>query len=223
MGLRLTPGEQVRVRTRAHPRALTAPVLRLLLIALATGYVQGLLARADLPSVLVQARPALSGTVWVLAGLAVLAGSVRPAWRWLARTTVLTTRRIVRRDGAGRTRERAVHLLAVDDVRLEQRRGQRRSGAGTLVVAHGGGSHLVLAGMPEAVRFRELILREVAALRRQVAEQGMVDPAAAPQVSWTTRPRPAPAGPSAAPAFPATRAVPASPASPATRGGGRRG
>jgi hypothetical protein len=175
----------VRVRTRAHPRALTMPVLRLMVIALATGYLQGVLARGDLHETLVQVRPWLTGAVWVLAALALLFGCLRPAWRWLTRTTVLTSLRIVQRAGPGRSRERALHLLAVYDVRLRQRRGQRMAGAGDLVIEHGTGSQWVLAGMPEAVRFRELILREVATLRRQVAEQG-----APPYSAYTVSPAP---------------------------------
>lgn len=189
MGLRLSPAEQVRVRTRAHPRALTMPVLRLMVIAMATGYVQGVLARGDLHEVLVQSRPWLTGAVWVLAALALLFGCLRPAWRWLTRTTVLTSLRIIQRAGPGRSRERALHLLAVYDVRLRQRRGQRMAGAGDLVIEHGAGSQWVLAGMPEAVRFRELILREVAALRRQVAEQ-----AAPPYSAYSVSPAPASPG-----------------------------
>lgn len=193
MGLRLSPAEQVRVRTRAHPRALTMPVLRLMLIALATGYLQGVLARGDLHEALVQARPWLTGAVWVLAALALLFGCLRPAWRWLTRTTVLTSLRIIQRAGPGRSRERALHLLAVYDVRLRQRRGQRMAGAGDLIIEHGAGSQWVLAGMPEAVRFRELILREVATLRRQVAEH-----ATPPYSAYTVSPGPAPASPGSA-------------------------
>ncbi|MDI3329140.1 MAG: PH domain-containing protein [Micrococcus sp.] len=194
MGLRLSPAEQVRVRTRAHPRALTLPVLRLMFIALATGYVQGVLARGDLHEALVQVRPWLAGAVWVLAALALLLGCLRPAWRWLTRTTVLTSLRIIQRAGPGRSRERALHLLAIYDVRLRQRRGQRMAGAGDLIIEHGAGSQWVLAGMPEAVRFRELILREVAALRRQVAEQG-----APPYSVYSVSPAaPAPASPGSA-------------------------
>jgi hypothetical protein len=189
VGLRLSPGEQVRVRTRAHPRALTAPVLRLMLIALATGYLQGVLARGDLHEALVQARPWLTGTVWVLAALALLFGCLRPAWRWLTRTTFLTSLRIIQRAGPGRSRQRALHLLAVYDVRLRQRRCQRMAGSGDLIIDHGSGSQWVLAGMPEAVRFRELIRREVADLRRQVAEQ-----AAPPYSSYAVSPAPASPG-----------------------------
>jgi hypothetical protein len=189
VGLRLSPAEQVRVRTRAHPRALTMPVVRLMLIALATGYLQGVLARGDLHEALVQARPWLAGSVWVLAALAILLGCLRPAWRWLTRTTFLTSLRIIQRAGPGRSRERALHLLAVYDVRLRQRRGQRMAGAGDLIIEHGAGSPWVLAGMPEAARFRELILREVATLRRQLAEQ-----AAPPYSTYTVSPAPASPG-----------------------------
>ncbi|MFC7402992.1 PH domain-containing protein [Citricoccus sp. GCM10030269] len=171
MGLKLAPGEQVRVRTRAHPRALAGPVIRLLLIALVTGYAQGFLARSSLPDLLADARHWLVWAVGVLAALAVLFGCVRPAWRWLFRRTILTTRRIIQRAGLGKSRERTLHLLAIYDVRLRQRRGQKMARAGDVVVDHGSGSQWVLANMPEAARFRELIVAEMAALRRDIAAQ----------------------------------------------------
>lgn len=180
MGLRLAPGEQVRVRTRSHPRALTGPVLRLMLIALATSYLQGLLARPDLPDLVTGARSWLVGLVWILAAAALVLGCLRPAWRWLNRRTLLTTRRIIQRTGIGPSRERALHLLSVYDVRMRQRRRQRMSQSGDLIVDHGSGGSWVLANMPEAVRFRELILREVGALRREVSLQGGVPQAPGP-------------------------------------------
>jgi hypothetical protein len=172
VGLRLAPGEQVRVRTRAHPRALTMPVVRLMLIALATGYAQGFLARPTLPEAVLDARSWLVGLVWVLAAVALVLGCLRPAWRWLIRRTYLTSRRIIQRAGVGASRERTLHLLSVYDVRLRQRRGQRMTRSGDLLVDHGPGQHWVLANMPEAARFRELILREMGGLRHQIAQQG---------------------------------------------------
>lgn len=195
MGLKLAPGEQVRVRTRSHPRALTGPILRLMLIALATSYVQGLLARPDLPEVLVEARAWLVGIVWILAAAALFFGCLRPAWRWLNRRTLLTTRRIIQRTGIGASRERALHLLSVYDVRMRQRRGQRMSQSGDLLVDHGSGGSWVLANMPEAVRFRELILLEVGALRREVSLQGGAPQA--PMQAPMQAPAPAPAPPGA--------------------------
>lgn len=190
MGLKLAPGEQVRVRTRSHPRALTGPVLRLMLIALATSYLQGLLARPDLPGLMVEARNWLVGLVWILAAAGLFFGCVRPAWRWFNRRTLLTTRRIIQRAGFGASRERALHLLSVYDVRMRQRRRQRMSQSGDLMVDHGSGGSWVLANMPEAVRFRELILLEVGALRREVALQGGPPPAPAPAPAPSGEPAP---------------------------------
>lgn len=193
MGLRLAPGEQVRVRTRAHPRALTMPVLRLMLIALATGYVQGLLARPDLADFLVESRSWLVVVAWVLAAVALLFGCLRPAWRWFNRRTLLTTRRILQRAGIGTSRERSLHLLSVYDVRLRQRRGQKMSRSGDLLVDHGAGGSWVLANMPEAARFRELILREVGALRQEIsAHAGTAGPPAAPGPELRPAPGPEP-------------------------------
>lgn len=171
MAVKLAPGEQVRVRTRSHPRALTAPVLRLLLLAVATGYLQGLLARPHEIEAIVQARPWLTMLIWALAALALLVGTVRPLVRWLTRTTVLTTQRVIQQAGWGRSRERSVHLLSLADVTLKQRRGQRRAGSGDLGLHHVTGHRWVLAEMPEAARFRDLILAEVDALRGQIAHQ----------------------------------------------------
>lgn len=171
MAVKLAPREQVRVRTRSHPRALTAPMTRLLLVAAATGYLQGLLARPHEIPALVQARPWLVTLVWVLAALAILLGTVRPLVRWLTRKTLLTTQRVVQQAGWGRSRERSVHLLSLADVTVKQRRGQRRAGSGDLVLTHATGGRWVLTEMPEAQRFRELILSELGAFRRQIAQQ----------------------------------------------------
>ncbi|REE02451.1 PH (Pleckstrin Homology) domain-containing protein [Citricoccus muralis] len=191
MGLRLAPGEQVRVRTRSHPRALIMPVLRLMLIALATGYVQGFLARPDLAEVLVDSRSWLVVAAWILAAVALLFGCLRPAWRWFNRRTLLTTRRILQRAGIGKCRERSLHLLSVYDVRLRQRRGQKMTRSGDLLVDHGAGGSWVLANMPEAARFRELILREVGALRQEIsAHAGTAGPPVAPGPAL--RPAPGP-------------------------------
>ncbi|MFC4430719.1 PH domain-containing protein [Citricoccus alkalitolerans] len=169
------------MRTRSHPRALTMPVLRLMLIALATGYVQGFLARPDLADFLVESRSWLVVVAWILAAVALLFGCLRPAWRWFNRRTLLTTRRILQRAGIGTSRERSLHLLSVYDVRLRQRRGQKMSRSGDLLVDHGAGGSWVLANMPEAARFRELILREVGALRQEIsAHAGTAGPAVAP-------------------------------------------
>ncbi|NUL43937.1 PH domain-containing protein [Cellulosimicrobium funkei] len=192
MGLRLAPGEQVRVRTRSHPRALTMPVLRLMLIALATGYVQGLLARPDLADVLVESRSWLVIVAWILAAVALFFGCLRPAWRWFNRRTLLTTRRILQPAGIGKSRERSLHLLSVYDVRLRQRRGQKMTHSGDLLVDHGAGGSWVLANMPEAARFRELILREISALRQEISDHaGTGGPPVAPGPG--VRPAPGPA------------------------------
>ena len=200
MAVKLAPGEQVRVRTRSHPRALTAPMARLLLVAAATGYLQGLLARPHEIPALVQARPWLVTLVWVLAALAVLLGTVRPLVRWLTRKTLLTTHRVIQRAGWGRSRERTVHLLSLADVSVRQRRGQRRAGSGDLLLDHATGTRWVLTEMPEAERFRALILAELGTLRRQIAQQaqpygapphGTADPARAAgpyrqEATWTS-------------------------------------
>ncbi|MEW1981853.1 PH domain-containing protein [Citricoccus sp. NPDC079358] len=200
MGLRLAPGEQVRVRTRSHPRALTMPVLRLMLIALATGYVQGFLARPDLADFLVESRSWLSVVAWILAAAALLFGCLRPAWRWFNRRTLLTSRRILQRAGIGASRERSLHLLSVYDVRLRQRRGQKMSRSGDLLVDHGAGGSWVLANMPEAARFRDLILREIGALRQEIsAHAGTAGPPAEPGPAPGPAPRPAPGAPGSAP------------------------
>ena len=83
----------------------------------------------------------------------------------------LTTHRVIQRAGWGRSRERTVHLLSLADVSVRQRRGQRRAGSGDLLLDHATGTRWVLTEMPEAERFRALILAELGTLRRQIAQQ----------------------------------------------------
>lgn len=167
MARKLAPGEQVRVRTRAHPRLLRGPVLRLLLVATLTGYLHGLLARPDLPPVVADARHWLTLLVWVLSAVLVLVGTVRPLWRWFTRTTVLTTQRLMQQAGRGARRQRAAHLVDVAALEARQRRAQRRAGSGDLMVTLLDGTRWVFAEMPEVTRLRDLTWREVNEQRRQ--------------------------------------------------------
>ncbi|MFB9074715.1 hypothetical protein ACFFX0_27400 [Citricoccus parietis] len=114
----------------------------------------------------------------------------------------------------GKSRERSLHLLSVYDVRLRQRRGQKMTRSGDLLVDHGAGGSWVLANMPEAARLRELILREVGALHQEIsAHAGTAGPPAEPGPAPGPALRPAPGQ--------ALRPAPGSAPGPMMRGGYR--
>lgn len=164
--VRLEPGEQVIVRTRAHPRVLLAPAACLVATAFALGLASGWLARPDLPWVLERTRPWAQLLVWAAVAVALLAGTVRPLLRWLTRAVVLTSRRLVQRTGLGGGPEAAMPLVTIADV---QRR-RRGAAAGDVHVLFQDPVRQVywrLADVPEAERFESLLAE---ATRRARAE-----------------------------------------------------
>ena len=152
--MRLEPGERVVVRARAHPRALRGAAARLVLTALLLGVATGWLDRPDLPGRLQEWRAALRAIVLLLAGVAVLLGTLRPLLRWLTRSVLITTHRLVRRGGPGGGE--AMPLTAIADV-VRRRHG---AGAGDLLVTFQDPLRRVqwrLRDVPEAERFEQLL------------------------------------------------------------------
>jgi uncharacterized membrane protein YdbT with pleckstrin-like domain len=74
---------------------------------------------------------ALLGTLAIVAGAAV---AVRAVWRWEWTHFVVTTERVYLAQGWLRRRAKAVRLLAIDAVELEQTAAGRLLGYGTLLV-----------------------------------------------------------------------------------------
>ncbi|MDO5633322.1 MAG: PH domain-containing protein [Micrococcus sp.] len=152
--MRLADSEHVIVRTRAHPRSLLGPAAVLILTAGALAYAIGTVERAGLPSIVEQSRSLLIGLAWVIAGVLVAFGVVRPVWRWTTRTLVMTSQRLVQKQGLTSASELSMPLPTIAAV--ERRR--RGASAGDLHVTFQDGYQQVfwrITNIPEVDRFED--------------------------------------------------------------------
>ncbi len=122
----MTDGERVVASTRTHVKVLLVPVLVLLVVAAAGGFLAA------------WTRERAGATAaWVVAGVAlvlVLWGSVLPFLRWLTWTYTVTDKRIVEQKGLLTRTGRVIPLSRVNDVSFEKNLNDRVLGSGTLVV-----------------------------------------------------------------------------------------
>jgi membrane protein YdbS with pleckstrin-like domain len=122
----MTDGEHVVVSTRTHVKVLLVPVLVLLVVAAAGGFLAA------------WTRDQVGTTAaWVVAGLAlllVLWRSVLPFLRWLTWTYTITNKRIVEQKGLLTRHGRVIPLSRVNDVSFEKNLNDRVLGCGTLIV-----------------------------------------------------------------------------------------
>lgn len=163
--MRLDEHEHVVIRTRAHPRQLLGAAAVLVATAAALAFVVGWLERPDLAAPLAQYAMPLRTVAMVLAAAVVLAGTVRPLWRWATRTVVLTSDRLVQSGPLGGG-ERSMPLLTIAAV--EHRR--RGSGAGDLHVTFQDAFQQVywrLTNVPEIERFEAAMADETVSARRR--------------------------------------------------------
>lgn len=163
--MRLDEHEHVVIRTRAHPRQLLGAAAVLVATAAALAFVVGWLERPDLAAPLAQYAMPLRTVAMVLAAAVVLAGTVRPLWRWATRTVVLTSDRLVQSGPLGGG-ERSMPLLTIAAV--EHRR--RGSGAGDLHVTFQDAFQQVywrLTNVPEIERFESAMADETVSARRR--------------------------------------------------------
>ncbi len=119
-------GEQTVATTRTHVKVLFVPVLILLALAAAGGF---LAARAgDIGNGIPR---------WIIIGVAVvlaIVGSVIPFIRWFLWTYTLTNKRIVEQKGILTRSGRVIPLSRVNDVAFEKNLNDRILGCGTLVI-----------------------------------------------------------------------------------------
>lgn len=152
-------GERVLVDARPHGRALTRPVVALVVLCFLTGAAVGAVERFGLP--------------WQVAPAAALVGvalAVRrclvPLLRWRATRLLVTDARVCVRSGVLRQRSREVDVGRVADVAVERSLGQRLVGAGTLVlVPAGDGVPLVLRDVAGVDRVAAAVLRAARSAR----------------------------------------------------------
>src|ERR1044071_3956876 len=116
-------GEQTVMTTRTHVKVLFVPVVILLAVGAAGGF---LAARVD-----------PGAPRWVVIGIAVvlaLLGSVLPFLRWFLWTYTLTNKRIVEQKGILTRTGRVIPLSRINDVAFEKNLNDRILGCGTLII-----------------------------------------------------------------------------------------
>lgn len=119
-------GEQTVATTRTHVKVLFVPLVILLAVAFAGGFLAAQVGNSG------------DGYVrWVIIGIAVvlvLWGSVLPFVRWFLWTYTLTNKRIVEQKGILTREGRVIPLSRVNDVSFEKNLNDRILGCGTLII-----------------------------------------------------------------------------------------
>ena len=119
-------GEQTVATTRTHVKVLFIPVLILLVVAAAAGF---LVARVG--------DKADNKVGWVIIAIAVVLafmGSFLPFLKWYLWTYTLTNKRIVEQKGILTRTGRVIPLSRVNDVAFEKNLNDRILGCGTLII-----------------------------------------------------------------------------------------
>jgi membrane protein YdbS with pleckstrin-like domain len=146
----LVEGERVLLHRRPHGRLLVGPVLMFLTTLGVAGYLAAL--------ALGQGRqqwgwPVIAAAAVVLVGWLV----VVPVARWRTTHLVVTTRRVLVREGLRRWQGLEVPLDRVTGVRTRRTRPGRLLGYGTLVLGVGADGEVEFADVPEPERVRSLL------------------------------------------------------------------
>ena len=119
-------GEQTVATTRTHVKVLFVPLVILLAVAFAGGFLAAQVGNSG------------DGYVrWVIIGIAVvlvLWGSVLPFVRWFLWTYTLTNKRIVEQKGILTREGRVIPLSRINDVSFEKNLNDRILGCGTLII-----------------------------------------------------------------------------------------
>lgn len=177
MAQRLNPGEQVVIRTRSHPRALVKPAVWFVVLAWLCGLFQGILSRPGVPDFITDNKSVLMTMIYLLLAIALVLVTVRPLWQWVNRYLVVTSQRVLEREGALRRRRRWLSLSAMHDVRVRQSRRERHSGRGELQLFQASGQLWALPDVPEVGTVAQVVNEQRA---EQMQTYGYYSPSQTP-------------------------------------------
>ena len=151
----LVAGEQVKLHSHPHWKMLVGPVFVLLIVVGAGSYL------AALAGGLSWAR-----WVWLALGVIGLAVVVRftlmPVIRWRTTHFVITTRRVLVREGLISRRGLDIPMSRINSVQFRHTLFERLLGVGTLVIESASDEPLEFQDIPEVERVHSLLYQEVA-------------------------------------------------------------
>lgn len=163
-GRLLTEDEYVVLTTRAHGKALTGPVVVLLVTTFLATFTAVRVSR-ELTG---PGRTAVVGALLAIAGYLVLRRVLVPFLRWLTTTYTFTDRRFVARSGVLAREGRTVPLDRVAGIDVERGLLDRLLGCGTLVVTDPGeDGRLELHDLPRVEHVQTQVADLVHRLRQQ--------------------------------------------------------
>ena len=153
---------------RTHGKALVAPALVLLLLAVGSG-----IGLAAIPAAW---QPWAGGVEFVLVVLVLGAWVVAPYLRWLTTTYTLTDRRIITRRGIINTTGHDLPLSRINNVAYERSLLDRVLGCGTLILTTAAEAPVALHDIPDVERVHvvmtELLFDQDARDRQQPPDAG---------------------------------------------------
>lgn len=158
----LLPGEQVITITRQQGRSLFFPVLAFIVVSALTGFACAWIVRENpqrlAPFITAEWTPWLVGSVVILAAWFLAAYSLKRVLRWRSIKYILTSRRVLAKNGMFRRSDWQVSLMAVRNVGVQQSMLQRALHSGNISLDTGHSGIAVLADVPEVGKFRGFIL-----------------------------------------------------------------
>ncbi|RKT57528.1 PH domain-containing protein [Saccharothrix australiensis] len=150
----LRPGEHVVLHRRPHWKVLLAPVLALLLVVGGGAWLAGLVSGLPWTST---ARAVLAAVVLLLVAWLTLA----PALRWRTTHFVVTTDRVMYREGVLKRTGLDIPLARIDGVRFEHGPFDRVLGCGTLFVESASHEPLEFDDIPGVERVHAALHRGI--------------------------------------------------------------
>jgi uncharacterized membrane protein YdbT with pleckstrin-like domain len=147
----LSPGEHVIASTRTHWKALIVPVLVLIVVCAAAGFLIAVLPDGSAHTILLL-------IVLVVAAAIVIWFTLRPFLVWLTASYTVTNRRLINRSGVFVRKGRDIPLHRINDVSYERGVLDRILGCGTLVISDASEQgRSVLPDVPKVEKLQLLI------------------------------------------------------------------
>lgn len=158
----LLPGEQVMTITRQQARSLFFPALAFILVPALAAYACAWIVKGNpqrlAPFITVEWTPWLLGACVCLAGIVLVAYSIKRFLKWRSVRFILTSRRIIAKYGMFRRGDWQVSLMSVRSVGVHQNLLQRTLRSGNISLDTGPSGTSVLTDVPEVGKFRGFIL-----------------------------------------------------------------